>query len=435
LPNLAPNVQKILAAKAINGKQTEYRINGSPGLILIVQPTGGAAFFFYYRRRTKLRKVRIASREGFNLSDVKAVASELRARTDSGGDPVLETPNPKYAHLANILAFTFDSLFAARLANDQRLKASTKKLYSGLYRRHVQPAIGDIAVAGIKRKDVVALLDKITGKKGLRLKTADHAKNLISGTYRWGLKVGQIEAPDPAFGLSKRSVEITRDRVLSGGGELAQFWQGLHDPSAPLSQPLRFILKLALLTAQRRTEIASVTIKAIEFDNPDGPVWRMRGDSIKKGKRVEGETKSGRAHLVPLSPQAAELFRIAIKEFGNGTYVFASPVTAHTPRMPHIDPHSCSRAVRRIRDHLGIDDIRLHDLRRTCASHLAENGVRTELISQLLNHATDSRNVTQSVYVRSQSLPELRAATTKWADYLDGLADLALQGGDPLPVV
>ena len=64
---------------------------------------------------------------------------------------------------------------------------------------------------------------------------------------------------------------------------------------------------------------------------------------------------------------------------------------------------------------------RLHDLRRSTVTHMAERlGVQPHIISVLLNH---HRGDTTAIYNRATYVRETRAALARWADHLLALAE------------
>ena len=71
-------------------------------------------------------------------------------------------------------------------------------------------------------------------------------------------------------------------------------------------------MQLAILTAQRRTEVAGARLSELQGLDTSNPVWVIPGDVNKRGKIIEGRTKNGREQKVPLSSEAAALFRKAI---------------------------------------------------------------------------------------------------------------------------
>ena len=75
---------------------------------------------------------------------------------------------------------------------------------------------------------------------------------------------------------------------------------------------MRLIIQLAMLTGQRRTEVAGARLSELHGLEGQEPAWIIPGDVNKRGNILEGRTKNGREQRVPLSRQAAELFRRAV---------------------------------------------------------------------------------------------------------------------------
>jgi hypothetical protein len=64
----------------------------------------------------------------------------------------------------------------------------------------------------------------------------------------------------------------------------------------------------------------------------------------------------------------------------------------------------------------------LHDLRRTCATGCARLGASESTVSRILGHEASAGTVAgSSIYDRFDRLPEIRAALTAWADYVEAL--------------
>jgi integrase len=170
--------------------------------------------------------------------------------------------------------------------------------------------------------------------------------------------MGYLEV-NPANMISRRGVERSRERVLSDE-EIRTFWHGLKT-AKPMSDPVRDLLRLALLTGQRIGEIS----RKPELDNG---VWVLR------------LTKNSRTHRVPLAPMAAEIM---------------------SRRKDSLSNFAATRAWGRTRKQIGLGDARVHDLRRTMASNMAKLGVDRIVIGKCLNHiSVDRATITGAVYDR-----------------------------------
>jgi integrase len=115
-------------------------------------------------------------------------------------------------------------------------------------------------------------------------------------------------------------------------------------------------------------------------------------------------TKTGVPHTVPLPAQLVTRLEALPK---STEWVFPSqPSNNNGFRAGQWSATPIEHAWRRIRKRAGLPDVRLHDLRRTCASWLAINGENLPVIQRTLNHT--SLTSTQ-VYARLSVAPVRRA--------------------------
>jgi integrase len=64
---------------------------------------------------------------------------------------------------------------------------------------------------------------------------------------------------------------------------------------------------------------------------------------------------------------------------------------------------------------------RLHDLRRTCATGMAEIGIAPHIVEACLNHVSGAKASVAGIYNRAAYMPERRAALERWATHIHGL--------------
>ena len=124
------NWQAVKAAKAINGKATEYQIGTERGLKLLVFPSGVGTFLLRYDAflggKRIQRKLRLGRRDDMTLQDAREKADELRREVNAGKDPVAEAVADDEEQ-SN--ALTFSKLVEDRIAKDRDLADGTKRLY------------------------------------------------------------------------------------------------------------------------------------------------------------------------------------------------------------------------------------------------------------------------------------------------------------------
>nr|WP_272886773.1 site-specific integrase [Phenylobacterium aquaticum] len=167
-------------------------------------------------------------------------------------------------------------------------------------------------------------------------------------------------------------------------------------------------LRFLILTLTRRTEAA-------------GGHWREIDRAAKTWTIPGTRTKNGRAHVVPLSPQALQVLDMAqtLPGASQDGYLFPSP---SDPRE-HLDPHAVTRAVNRICTRLKLPPASPHDVRRTGATTLTGEryGIRRFIVGKVLGHTSNDGPAVTSIYDRNEYLPDKRLALEAWGRHVAGL--------------
>lgn len=407
MPVLKPNHRHVLAARPVDGKRTQYRIAGCKGLVLDVRATGLRTWFVRYqpggREHRKFRWFKIGDASVISLGDAAAKAEAIvRAVQKDQRDPQSERIKQRQE------AKTFGDLFEdwhSRYAVP-RLKRATTDRY--IYQRHIEPAFAASRISDLTRIDIGRFRDKVA--RDATPLTSNNVLELINRVFNWAVDEGLTEV-NPASRLRKVGVPKPRDRVLSHAG-LRQFWFALDDATSgtqlghgrTLSPTTRAVLRLLLLTGQRRSEVAEAEKDELNLDCKE-PVWTIPAS----------RTKNGLLHRLPLCPMAAAAFRRAVASSEkNSRYVFPSPELDGVP----VSVDAVTRAMARLIVELGLPKVSPHDLRRTAGTEMARLGVPEHVRSLVLNHSPLSRGVTDAVYNRYAYDKEKRDALSRWESEL-----------------
>src|SRR5678816_3736172 len=175
--------------------------------------------------------------------------------------------------------------------------------------------------------------------------------------------------------LPKPGEKVDRDRVLSDV-EIARLWAA----AKLIGWPFGPIYQLLLLTAARRAEIGALEWGEVEAA---GPCIRLPPE----------RTKSGREHIVPLTPMAWRIVSDGPRIMGK--FVFST--TGSTPVS------GWSKAKAQLDAHMGVNqDWRVHDIRRTTATGLERLGVPIAVTESVLGHVSGAKAGIVSVYQRHQ---------------------------------
>ena len=368
------------------------------GLYLVVHPTGKKAWAYRYRWNGATRKLT------FDQSYPDMLLAAARAESESVRDDLRNGVDPAVEHAAEKLepesVQAVIKEFMARKVAGTRTKREVKRILT----REILPAWkhrGHIADVG--RADVLRLVDAISdrGAPAMANKTLSVAKRLFS----WCLERGLVET-SPVTPLRAPNKERSRDRVLSPG-ELAEIWQGTEQ----LGYPFGPFYQILILTAQRRGEVAKLRWQDLDMA---ARLWTLKA----------AQTKAGRIHDVPLSSPVLDILE-SLGRF-EGDYVF-SPTSGQKP----INGFSKAKArlgkailkARKEQDEAAGEMAawRLHDLRRSAATHMAKANVPPHVLAAILGHSPGRTMGVSAIYIRHRYFEERKQALEAWAAYVEGL--------------
>ena len=243
-------------------------------------------------------------------------------------------------------------------------------------------------LASIRRADVRDLIDGIDG-----IVAPGRALAIVRTLFRYAMGRDWVDA-SPAEAIPNPSRDIPRDRFL----DMSEV-KRVYSAADLLGYPFTGFIKLLLLTGQRRTEVASMRWADIDLESGS---WVLSSD----------DTKSARAHLVPLSPQAVDLLKTT-PQFG--PFVWSSDGETHikcySQGKKKLDTLLTAKGIE-------LKPWRLHDLRRTAATHMVRLGVSELVVGWVLNHAP--QGVTARTYALHSYEAEKRSALTAWANEVGG---------------
>lgn len=344
-----------------------------------VTEKGTKSFVFRYRSPEGTRpKIPLGRFPVVSLGEARTQAMKLAAKVSQGEDPNLARKKhqsaPTFAQLAD------DFLNSPRLS--QR-SPRTRSEYRRILKNDLLPAWGRMKAADIQKGHIVAVLDKVL-ERGSEI-MASRVRALASVIFNFGVERDVLQV-NLASAVRKPAPERARDRYLSEK-EIKALWTALDGQGVVVGALYRFLL----LTAQRSGETCLMQWTDIE----DG-VWTIPAEN----------TKPGRSHTVPLSPQALEVLE-PLQELGS-RYVFPSP----SPRAKGGPIRWLSKATERLKEECGFV-FRAHDLRRTATTMLADLGTSEETLRKILNHKSGSTGVT-AIYDRADRKEDVRQALFAW---------------------
>jgi integrase len=433
----------VLRLRPIPGKRRIIRDGGARSLFLTIQPTGAKSWLMRFRRpggtigKLVLGTVDLSGKElttdpeigaPLSLSAARQLAADIHHQRARGVDVIADRKADRRRKLAEIEASgtnTFATLAHEFIAEHAMRRTRRWREAARLLGLDYKDGDTPIAIEGglaqrwhdrpisqIDGHDLHGVIDETRriGTPGL----ARHRHGLsdtqaravfaaLSKFFSWLTQQRKITT-NPMTGLHKPPSAPPRDRILTDV-EVVKFWKA----TTTVGEPWSAVLRLLLLTGCRVREIAELSRS--EFSAHESAIY------------LPGErTKNRRPHIVALAPTAREIIESVPRMDG---YMFTtngrSPITGFGKIKKRLDAAMGN-----------VPPWRLHDLRRTAVTGMAELGIAPHIIELCVNHVSGTRGGVAGIYNRSEMMTERRAALERWAQHVVGLVEGRVANVTPL---
>jgi integrase len=415
-------------------KRREIRDDGAQGLYLVIQSSGAKSWALRFRRpggapaKLTLGTVDLSGRElegqpeigmPLSLPAARQLAAEVHRRRALGHDVIADHAAAKHRHRTEVeegAANAFGPL--GRRFIDEHARPKTRRwrdtarllglrypkadgepsvIKGGLAERWADKPVREIdghdiwsATDEARRLGIPGLERRNDGPRDSRARALLSA---LSTAFGWFAEHRLVDS-NPCTSVHRPDAPRARDRVLSDP-EIVKFWAACDEA---VGEPFGQLLKLLLLTGCRLAEVARMTRSEL---SEDGANWNIPG----------ARTKNHRPHLVPLAPLARDMLK-SVKPIA-GDLVFTT--TGRTPVCVG------SKIKNRLDAAMKIPLWRLHDLRRTAATGMAELGIAPHIVEAALNHISGSKAGVAGTYNRAAYAPEKKIALERWSVHVVGL--------------
>ncbi len=341
------NLDKLAASQ--DKKRAFYYDNKTQSLGITIFPSGKKTFFVYKRVNGRPDKIKLGRYPEMSIEQARKAATECLHKISEGHDPNKEKKSIKNEML-------FSELFQKYLEDYAKKRKFSWYTDKGYYERHLQD-LRSKKISQISKQDIEKVHYNIKEKAGLY--AANRTISMIQTMYSKALDWG-YEGSNPAARISKFK-ETARDRFLKPE-EINRFFDAINSEPNKIIKSFFYIL---LFTGARKSNVLAMKWKDINLG--EDAYWKIP------------KTKNGETHTVFLAPEAVKILS-DLRRYSKGEWVFPSP----TSKSGHLEePKS---AWKRILNKAGIEDLRIHDLRRTMASWQVRNGANSYIIGQTLGH-------------------------------------------------
>jgi integrase len=360
------------------------------GFGLRLRRSGGGlrrSYVAQYRAKGRTRRMKIGTVEKISPDEARKAAKKLLARVELGDDPQSDKMAAR-AKAENTMRSIVERYLETKQAVLRPASIKVTRLY--LTGDYFKP-LHNLPATDIGLSDVAGCLSKIAKTSGTM--TASRARAALSAMFSWAMGEGLLgpKPVNPVIGTNNPQASAPRDRVLSDA-ELAAIWRECGDDD------FGRIVRLLILTGCRREEIGGMRWSEIDMEQR---VLALPAERV----------KNKHAHALPLCDAALEII-------------------SGIPRMLHSDTvfsrrggasfSAWSLAKVALDARLGdkVAEWRLHDLRRSAATGMANIGVQPHIIEAVLNHYSGHRAGIAGIYNRSRYEAEVRAALVLWSSHV-----------------
>ncbi len=338
------------AIARLRPREREYTVwdSRAPGLGVRVRPTGGRNWVLLLDAGGRTKRVSLGPVAVKSAADARR---QCHARQAAGPQP------EKAAATADPVPLFRDFVAGPwKEVHLARFKPSGRNTASGFLRRQLLPAFGSKPLDRITQADVRQWFDRYSRSAP---GGANRALDVLRQIMNFAAACGHVEV-NPARGV-RRNRRPALTRFLSRE-EVARLHGVLDAQTRRGGRQQADIIRLLLLTGCRKGEIMG-----------------LRWSEVHSGMLALADSKTG-PRTVPLNTQARAI--LDRQPRGESPFVFPSPLDSARPRGPDLPFWY------RVRREAGIEDVRLHDLRHTVASHAVMNGVPLPVVARMLGHSS-----------------------------------------------
>ena len=318
-------------------KDTVFWDRELTGFGVRVYPTGAKVYIAQARGPEGPKRVTVGRHGVIHGKQARQRAALIISRVKAGEAPVPEPIKPAGGPTVAELAKRYLEEYV-----EVRCKPRTVKVVRSVVRKHIAPALGRLPLAAVERAHVAELHQRLCGTPA----AANQAVRTLSLMYRLACDWGMVpEGMNPCRSIDKYPGR-RRERFLTAA-EFGRLGCVLDEAETRggATAPAVAAIRLLMLTGCRKSEILTL---------------RWEDVALGESELKLPDTKTG-ARAVSLSPPAVKLLAGPPRLPGNPWVIPGKKPGTHLRKLDD--------AWKAVRSRAGLDDVRLHDLRHSCATY------------------------------------------------------------------
>jgi integrase len=316
-------------------------------------------FYVLRKHQGKTERILIGRYPDTTIEQARNRAGQINSELDAG-------KNRNDVKRQRRTELTLGELHTIYLERHARTRNRKPENAENNYRRYLSDW-GNRKLSEIKRSDVQVHIAKLA--KTISPATANITLALLRAMFNRAIDWELFKGANPTANIPKYP-ELSRDRFLYGD-ELERFLAALREME---SATMRDFFMMLLATGARKSNVAAMRWVDI---NLNASVWRVP------------DTKNGEPYQVALTGPAIEILKHR-RKVEKGEWVFSG-----TSKSGHIEEPK--KAWASLLERAQINNLRMHDLRRTFGSFMAAQGASLQMIGKALGHKSQDATL---IYAR-----------------------------------
>ncbi|WP_437201997.1 tyrosine-type recombinase/integrase [Planctomicrobium sp. SH664] len=374
----------------------------TPTLAVCVTATGKRTFYSVRKIDGRTVRIRFGTFPEITIEQARNLCVRASAAVSEGRNPHAEKRERRQE-------WTVGELFDWYMAAHSRPHVKSWREEQRLYDRYLT-GWGSRRLSSVKRSDVQALHQKIGTGHGQT--AANRLIQMFCNVFNVASRLEVWSGDNPASKIRKFKLKA-RERFLQPD-EVPKLFEAIDADASP---DIADYVRLAIFTGARRWNLLTMRWDQIDLKEA---IWTIP------------ETKNGDTVRIALAPPALEILthrqKIAAEteklSLERRAYVF--PSRTATGKYPHLSyPHV---AWWRICKRAGLEDLRLHDLRRSLGSWQAAAGASLSVIGKSLGHKSQSAT---AIYARLNLDPVRQSVEAAVAAMIDASKSRTALEGEP----
>jgi len=381
------------------------KLTDGAGMFLLVTPAGGKLWRLKFRIEGREKLLALGAYPEVGLGEARRRREVARELMALGKDPAREKQREKVRariQAADTFKAISDEYCQKRRRDGTNGWAPATAIRSEYLLSLVIGSIGNLPIGAIEPADVLTAIRRIEGKG--KLESARRSLQLAGAVFRYAVATARL-ASDPTRDLrgALTAPTVTHYGAITDANKVGELLRAIDGYEG--SGITKLALQIAPHVFVRPGELRHAEWGEVDTDSG---LWTIPA----------GKMKMRKAHHVPLSRQAVDLFREVHSITGPSGYVFPSIRSRARP----MSENTINAGLRRLG--YATDEMTAHGFRAMASTLLNESGKwNPDAIERALAHGDTDK--VRAAYHRGAHWKERVEMAQWWSDYLDTLRNRA----------